>query len=155
MNPQGADLLSQLRDIHGAPAVPWWPPAPGWWILAMMIAVGLFFIFRKAIQRYRAHQRRQILCRYIDQVEQDVDPLRVPQEFLSSLNRIFKIVALRAFPQSRCAFMQGSEWVEFVRRNLQAPAASDDLAVLAVGPYQPLPVFDAESLLSLTRSWIR
>ena len=155
MNPQGADLLSQLKDIHGAPAVPWWPPAPGWWVLVLLVAVGLFFVFRKLKHHYRVQQRRQVLCQFIDRVEQDVDPSQAPQEFLSSLNRIFKIVALRAFPESRCAYMQGNDWVEFLRQNLQAPATSDDLSALAEGPYQPTAAFNADSLLSLTRSWIK
>ena len=154
MNPQGADLLSQLKDIHGAPAVSWWPPAPGWWALALMLAIGLFFVLRQAKRRYRAQLRRQVLIHFIDQLEQDVDPVEAPGEYLSSLNRIFKIVALRAFPESRCTLMQGSEWVEFVRRNLHKHATADDLSALAEGPYQQGHEFDPESLLSLTRAWI-
>ena len=106
MNPQGADLLSQLKDIHGAPAAPWWPPAPGWWVLALLAAVGLYFALRYAGKLHQARKRRVRLARFVDGVEELIDPLLSPQKFLSSLNRIFKIVALRAFPKSQCARMQ-------------------------------------------------
>ena len=37
MNPTD---LSQLRDIHLPEAVPWWPPAPGWWMLFALVIAG-------------------------------------------------------------------------------------------------------------------
>jgi hypothetical protein len=154
MNPQGGDLLSQLRDIHGAPDAPWWPPAPGWWLLALLLALGLFFLFRRGLQHHRALQRRRHLNGFIDRVELEVDPRLAPQEFLSSVNRVFKIVALRAFPENHCAFLKGSEWVDFVRSRLSGEGPARDLAALADGPYQPAPVFDAQALTALARKWI-
>jgi hypothetical protein len=35
MNP---DPLAQLRDIHLPEPVSWWPPAPGWWGLALVVS---------------------------------------------------------------------------------------------------------------------
>lgn len=50
------DLLQQLRDIH-LPADPsWWPPAPGWWLLALaMLAAALWGVgmLRQAVLRRR------------------------------------------------------------------------------------------------------
>jgi ABC-type uncharacterized transport system YnjBCD permease subunit len=155
MNPQGGDLLSQLRDIHAAPAVPWWPPAPGWWLLALVVAICLFYVLRYAVRRLRSRQRRLALIRYVDHVENSVDPLTAPQEFLSSLNRIFKIVALRAFPDSHCAYLQGEEWVQFVQSKLKAADTANELEALAQGPYQMAAVFDAQRLVSTARKWVR
>jgi hypothetical protein len=154
MNPQGADLLAQLRDIHGALAEPWWPPAPGWWILAALLAATLFFIARKFLRRLRAHLRRRRLTAWVDAIERDIDPAVSPQDYLSAINRLFKLVAIEAFPDAHCARMQGGEWVEFLRRHLSPPPREWQLQVLADGPYRPAAQFEPAGLAALARQWI-
>ena len=155
MNPQDADLLSQLRDIYAAADASWWPPAPGWWVLAVLVVVALLFLFRHVFHRLRTHQRRARLIRFVDQVEKDFVSVKAPLAYLSSLNRVFKIVAMRAFPEQNCAFMQGREWAEFLQLNLSGAGPADDLVALAEGPYQPVPAFRAETLASMARQWVR
>ncbi|HET9483332.1 MAG TPA: DUF4381 domain-containing protein, partial [Xanthomonadales bacterium] len=48
----------QLRDIH-LPAEPsWWPPAPGWWLLAILVIAALVFLVRFAWRKRRELRRR-------------------------------------------------------------------------------------------------
>jgi len=152
MNP---DLLSQLRDIHAAPEVPWWPPAPGWWVLAVLLLVVLGWLLRRLYARYRVQQRRRQMLTWVDHLNTNVDPVNQPQAYLSTLNRIFKLVALRAFPERQCAAMAGQDWADFLTENMKSTASSESLNVLASGPYDPAPRFDPEVMSQLTRTWIR
>ena len=155
MNPQGADLLSQLRDIHSAPIAPWWPPAPGWWVLAGLLVIGLFFVVRYALHQLRHHMRRRRLAGFVDFIEACMDPVTAPQEFVSAINRLFKLVAIEAFPESRCERMQGEEWAEFLVQNVPHSSRTPQLRVLADGPYRQAATFDPVVLTGLARQWIK
>ena len=64
-NPQAQtpNPLDQLRDIHLPEPISWWPPAPGWWILALASSVLLAWLLRFLYRRYKAkHYRRQALA---------------------------------------------------------------------------------------------
>ena len=152
MNP---DLLSQLRDIHSAAQVPWWPPAPGWWILMFLVLLALIWLGRRMLARYRIRKRRKQMLAWVDHLNATVDPLRDPQGYLGTLNRIFKLVALRAFPDQHCAALAGEDWADFLSVKMKKAPSVESLTVLAVGPYDPAPKFDSEELSGLARFWIK
>ncbi|MGA9573674.1 MAG: DUF4381 family protein [Lysobacterales bacterium] len=152
MNP---DLLSQLKDIHSAAPAPWWPPAPGWWVLALLVLVLLGWLLRRALARLRVQRRRKQMLGWIDHLNANVDPQRDPQTYISTLNRIFKLVALRAFPERQCAVMNGQDWTDFLIENMAGLPSAELLKALATGPYDPASNFDPERLSQLTRHWIR
>ena len=84
MNPDTAQLLEQLRDIHGAPPAPWWPPAPGWWLLAALALALMFWLGRRLLAARRLRQRRQRLLDYLELLPRTLDPQTQPQAFLAS-----------------------------------------------------------------------
>ncbi|MEM7564901.1 MAG: DUF4381 domain-containing protein, partial [Pseudomonadota bacterium] len=56
-----------LRDIHLPSESLWWPPAPGWWVLAFLILVVAVMLprimrwwRRKPLRRTSLQQLRQI-----------------------------------------------------------------------------------------------
>ena len=56
-----ADLV--LRDIHAAPATPWWPPAPGWWIVFVLVFAAVAIV---AAMAWRRRARRRAIERVFD-----------------------------------------------------------------------------------------
>lgn len=155
MNPEDAQLLAQLRDIHGAADPGWWPPAPGWWLLALLLLLVLAQALRALSRRLAAARRRRRWLRALAALELELDPAQRPHDYLAGLNRLFRAVALKAFPGTGCARLQGSEWVAFIRSLLPDGAAADSLDALASGPYEPAPQFDAAALREQARAWVR
>jgi hypothetical protein len=151
MNP---DPLAQLRDIHAAANASWWPPAAGWWMLFLLLLLALIFVSRYFKARRKVKQRRQQMLGWIDLLNVLVDPKEQPQAYLSGVNRVFKVVALKAFPAENCAALSGSAWVAFLREKLENQSATEPLQALASGPFDPRPEFDAAAICELGRDWI-
>ncbi len=63
--------LEQLRDIHLPQSVHWWPPAPGWWIVAaLLLALGIW-LSRYLQARYRRQYFRGESQDLLKQIWQD------------------------------------------------------------------------------------
>ena len=154
MDEATSNLLSQLRDIHGAGDPGWWPPAPGWWVLFLISAVLIAYFLKAIYKKWLARRRRQVLLAALDGINKEIDASESPHEYLASLNRLFRVVALRAFPDTPCARLQGEEWVQFIHALMPDGTASEPLSVLANGPYQASPDFDPAGLNKLARKWV-
>ena len=149
-----SQLLAQLMDIHGTAAPGWWPPAPGWWVLAALFLVGLFFLGHRLRRRLQDRKRRKRWLQALDRLASDYDPVESPRQYLAGLNRLFRAVALRAFPDTHCARLEGRQWVDFIQTRLPDMANEEALAALERGPYEVRPEFDADTLQSQARAWV-
>jgi len=155
MNTDPSPLLDQLRDIHAAGSPLWWPPAIGWWVLALLLLFLMVAAIRLLRLKLAARKRRREWLQALDAIGQELDPQRDAQQYLSGLNRLFRAVALKAFPGTACAGLQGEEWVKFISSLLPESVDDSSLGALARGPYEPVPHFDARSLAAHARTWVR
>ncbi|MDX1557128.1 MAG: DUF4381 domain-containing protein [Xanthomonadales bacterium] len=148
-------LKERLQDIHAVAEPSWWPPAPGWWVLA---AIALAAVVLGGVRLYRhlkVQLRRRRLLRELEQLEATFNPITRPADYLSAVNRLFRAIALRAFPGTGCARLEGQAWVAFIRSRLPHISNPDALLALETGPYQPEPSFDLATLQDCARRWVR
>nr|WP_255771346.1 DUF4381 domain-containing protein [Microbulbifer guangxiensis] len=111
-SPAEQALLDQLRDIHTPDPIGWWPPAPGWWLLAALLMIGLYFLLRWLRQRklrwsrnrYRKEAER--LLRAIDTSTPDA---------AQDINEILKRVAVTTYGRQGCGNLTGRAWLDFLR----------------------------------------
>ena len=154
MNPTVPPALD-LRDVHAPPFPDFWPPAPGWWFAAALLAVLLVYLSVQLYRRYRLRRlRRQVLA--------TLDTLAAGYSseesvgFVTEVSMLLRRVALRRFPRHQVATLFGPDWCRFLDETGGDGGFSRGAGkVLASGPYAARVDVDPEGLSALARLWIR
>ena len=112
MQPQ--DPLAELRDIHLPEPVSFWPPAPGWWILAILILLFVGFcgwqLWKWRLRRRPKREALQLLKEMQEQFEFTLEPMQAVRD----LSQLIRRVALTSFQQENVASLHGEKWLEFL-----------------------------------------
>lgn len=150
--------LSQLRDIHLPAAVPWWPPAVGWWIVAGVLVLGFMFAVIAISRRRKDRWRRAALLEL--QKLRDLRQTEPVQSLLNALSVLLRRVAITRYPNKDVASLHGDAWLAFLDRSLgeSNQFQSGTGRHLASGPYMhdaAMNANDLDALFSLSEKWIR
>jgi hypothetical protein len=124
-------------------------------LLGLLLLLLLFYVVRMAVNRFIAVRRRREWLHELESLGRKFDPSEKPREYLAALNTLFRAVALKAFPETGCARLQGEEWVAFIASLMPEKAPHESLRALASAPYQAQPEFDADALHQHARTWVK
>lgn len=141
MIPEG-ELLARLRDVHPPAEPSWWPPAPGWWIVALVAVALLVLAVRTLPGGWRRWKSRRRLMKAL---EASTSPAEVSQ--------LLRIAALERFPQAQVAGVHGERWLAFLEA--RAPGRFAGLReALTQAPYRA-DSGDVVRLRAAARGWLR
>lgn len=150
-----AQTLAQLRDIHLPEPAPWWPPAPGWWLLAAAVALTTIALWIVAGRRARTRLERRAL-RLLARLERNYSKTRDGAAFASQVSVLLRRVAVARFPEQQPAGLTGDAWLEFLDHTGGNGAFRNGIGKdLLTAPYRPGGELDAAKLASLARRWLQ
>lgn len=140
-----------LRDIHVPPAE-WWPPGPGWWVVAgLVLAICLIVVAWLSWRRGRAPLRAALreINALADAFGRDGDAAAL----VDGASRLLRRIARRVDPDA--ASRNGDDWRAFLRRYARDRATQRQLDALADARFRAKPAVDATMLSVALRSWCR
>ena len=124
-----------LRDIHLPGAIGWWPPAPGWWILAAVLVGAAVFAFLRYQSHFRERAALRALRRTLERLEEGAEPAHCLQQISMIVRRFAMSMAERA---DAVAGLTGERWLKYLDSCWQrADFAAGAGRALAVAPYAP------------------
>ena len=148
------DSQLPLRDIHIPEPVSWWPPAIGWWCLAIVIPLLLVFF----IWLYKRLARKNALKtakKYLTAIKQDTS--KEASHKLAELSVLIRRVAISVAPRELAAGLTGREWLEYLDQSVKgSPFSTGAGQLLADAPYRKSAITEAEmlSLINLCEEWV-
>lgn len=147
---QPSDILQQLDDIELPAEASWWPLAPGWWILGIVVLALLIGLGYYLIRRYRQLSYQREALKILQQSHAIADDL----QFIRHINQLLKRVAIHLYGRQQVAKLHGAAWQQFL-------AHSSGLDVFTqineLNFYQAAETLriDRAYLLSLSQQWIK
>ncbi len=154
MNAQ--DPLAALQPLRTPEPLPWWPPAPGWWLLAGLLLIALGWVAWQGWRHYRHNHYRRAARRSLQAIlarhAEHGDPART----LGELNTLLKAVALYAGQRAEVASLSGERWRSYLNDGLaqaRSPLRFPEAIALA-HTRSPGPV-DTVALQRCAETWLR
>lgn len=151
------DLLAQLRDIHLPLDPSWWPPAPGWWLLAGASAWALWFGVSRThrwILRRRPLKRARKLytALYRALCDQSVSEAA----FVHESNEILKRLMIHGFGIVAAPAANDRQWLALLDAQYGGTEFSEGPGqALGNDRFRPRPVADIEQLHPLLERFFR
>lgn len=141
-----------LRGPDMPDPLSWWPPAPGWWlVLILMLVIALtlrWWLSRPRPVKYWTEAQKQL-----KRIEQSSDDHLLQLQQVSSLLRR---MAILRFGREQTASLTGTAWLEL----LDSAWPRDDFShgagvLLEDAPYRIQSESDNNELLRITAEWLQ
>lgn len=149
-----------LRDIHLPAPITWWPVAPGWYVLVIMLLMGLVGIVYLLFFRKQQRVKREAQCllkTYMRSYQQGA----AVEEVCAQVSELLRRVAIYYYPQTNSiASLQGEAWLDFLLEKVVIDRALLRIYLLEK-PYQMTVSMRSEAidkqmacLFKFTQQWI-
>ncbi|MGB5833444.1 MAG: DUF4381 domain-containing protein [Thiohalocapsa sp.] len=114
----------ELRDIHALMGNPWWPPAPGWWLLLGAVALLALALWRfdlvwrlsVPIPMITLGSWRLDASRKLRRLRRNAETASV-RESASELSELLRRIAMARHGRAACAGLHGTDWLGWLADN--------------------------------------
>ncbi len=136
--------FDQMHDIVLPDPISWWPLAPGWWVILLILALAVIWLSAAAYRRWKKNAYRRAALRELE----SISPADIPA--------LVKRVSLCIYPREQVATLSGEAWLEFLDQagNTQDFTQGPGRYLLELS-YNPnaknIPI---EELTSVIRKWV-
>ena len=144
-----------LRDIHLPEPTGWWPTAPGWWIVAALILLAVFYAVYWFRKRTRERALQRTASRELLEITQRHAQNQNDQLLCKELSTLLRRVAISIAPREAAAGLTGEAWLDFLNTLAARPVFDKHTgAQLLTAPYQASHEIEAQALLDLCQQWL-
>ena len=144
-----------LKGLQLPEAVSWWPLAPGWWLLLIILIVAIPLLMLTAVRLWRRNsdkrQAKQLLNSAYSQWLADQNQ----QQLILQVNTVLKRFCRQRFPEA--VSLSEQRWTEFLNKSAGIPLFTEQqTTALQSGAYraQPVASLNEQDLVKNCQRWL-
>ena len=161
MNSSDPASLQNLNDIVLPPGIGWWPLAPGWYTLAVILLAVLAWFSYRSLQRWLRNRYRREALQNLALLEQGLQDPEQRNASLRQLPALLKRAALSAYPRSEVASLSGKAWHDFLNSRVKNTLFDEstlitlDKVAYSSGDLSNVDAQAAASLFEASKGWLK
>lgn len=131
-------IVEGLRDLHLPPPIGYWPPAPGWWLVAFLLliaTIGLVLAYGWKLRQLR--KPRQLAAEALDNAYISWQSNGNAQEYLQCSHGVLRQLAISQSGRESVARLYGEPWLEWIEQHFTSAVSDAARHALVNGAYQP------------------
>lgn len=154
MEPQ--DIIALLDPLREPAPVSWWPPAPGWWALAVSLLIAVGLLLQYAIAR---HRRRAPLRAAQRELQALRDSSCAPEAGAARLAALVRQVALakagNSAERAHAARLTGNDWALYLNALIDDNNHAFSPAFVELAYRQQINADELHEAVALSDQWLR
>jgi hypothetical protein len=152
-----------LKDIHLPDSILWWPPAPGWWVLGVVLIIFLFLmllLLPKLWRWLRYKPVRSLSLKEFYLIKQSHQQQADQKQTLQAITTLLRRTVMSKSGRIGHAGVVGDDWINQLNQMSQKDCFTQAQGeLLKHGRYQPAiegqNKADIDSLLLSCENWIK
>jgi hypothetical protein len=153
-DPELLARLSELKDVELPDPASFWPPAPGWWAVMLLLLVTLFLIVRLYRARRPKHEARREALDALEDArarwEADGDAVA----YASAADQLIRRLAIHRLGRHAVARLTGEAFSEAIRHLSSGSLSESTTRLLRESRYQPHVELDPDRIHQEIEAWI-
>ncbi len=160
---QLAQALAEMPAIFLPASVSWWPPAPGWWLLGLLVIMLAAWLASIALKMFKRQRPIRLAMREINRLITDAEKFdrtaSQNQATLTHLSTLLRQISNQYFVQPLVSVQSGNAWLNALDSLIDAPSPimNDSTGATFIKLYSLEPVNKQELLavLRTSKRWLK
>ena len=137
-----------LRNIHLPADIGWWPLAPGWYIVAILVITSLSILAWMLHRYIKRNRYRKVLLKELQTASKNGEPIS------QLANALMRRASREAYGLEKVS-LHGEQWQLFLQQQCDKQLADTALAALAIHCYAPNYEEDSQAIFDTTKTWLQ
>ena len=155
---QSNNPLDQLPPLHLPDPISFWPPAIGWWVLAVLLVLTvIFFVYYFIKRKHKNRLKKAAVCE-LDLLWQSYKKDNDAEKYVVAANRLLKQFVLQQYPHKNFHTLSGDQWLIGLAELSPKSNFNPDSAAILLTIYEKEHDYvgnDVQALHALIAQWFK